>query len=429
MSREPYFFLSYARRDDPEDAFVSRFYEDLVNELRRLEVDCSGQMSFLDVQRLSLGDDWERRLGREVGRCRALVALCSPAYTHSLYCGKEWAAFRSRVDHYRAQTTIDVPALIPVVWTPPRGAWPEEIARLHYAEPEMGTGYLEHGLMGLLRTDPRAYRRALKVIAERVQHVAELFRLPVVDDLDLATVRSPFPDLSTATSAERSTPHVRLFVAAGVSESLPVGRRRPEYYGRSPLDWAPYHPPAVPTLANRAQRVILDEDCVSSVEVVGRDLGERLDEAMGNNQPSVLLVDAWAACGDPYREALSAYDRQNHPHAGVLVPCDEADDESEAEELWAELHEVFPRNWLRRNDLYDRLFQIRVDRRHFDAQLAVMVTVAQSRLMKKAQPRRLPAGPLAPPMPGLMVPAPLPPADAERHDPPGPAEGSGHDDD
>ena len=87
MERESYFFLSYARRDDRGSAFVGRFYDDLVEELARLGADCSGQQPFLDIERIGLGMDWESTLGNEIGHCRALVALCSPAYVNSLYCG------------------------------------------------------------------------------------------------------------------------------------------------------------------------------------------------------------------------------------------------------------------------------------------------------------------------------------------------------
>jgi FxsC-like protein len=150
--------------------------------------------------------------------------------------------------------------------------------------------------------------------------------------------------------------------------------------------------------------VIIDEGCTSSLEVVDRGLGEKLDEAMYNNQTSVLLVDAWAARESTYRAPLSDYDRQNHPVTGVLVPCHETDEESGDEELWTDLQQVFRRNWMRRNDPYDPLFQVQVERTRFEDRLARMVVVAQNRLMEKAVPRRLPAGPSAPPMPGLSVP-------------------------
>ncbi|MGC8921109.1 FxsC protein [Streptomyces sp. PG2] len=417
LERESYFFLSYARQDDRDDVFVSRFYEDLVAELDRLGEDCSRQKPFRDVERLALGADWERMLGREVGHCRAMVALCSPAYVHSLYCGKEWAAFQARVEDYRERTDIDVRALIPLVWAPLRGPVPEVISRYQFFEPEMGREYVEQGLMSLMRGDPTAYRRALRLIAKRVQYAAGLFRLPTVKELDLGAVRSPFPAQGVMAPTGRSTGHVRLFVAAGAADALPAGRLRHEYYGRSPLDWTPYHPPVHPTVAHRAQRVILEEEYTSSIEVVDDTLASKLDEAMRENQPSVLLVDPWAAREAPYRAPLSDYDRQNHPVTGVLMPFHPSDDESGDGGLWDDVRQVFRRNWMRRNDPYDRLFRVLVDKEHFDDRLAEMVTVAQSRLMENAVPRRLPAGPPAPPMPGLNVPAQPPPGD--RDDPPG----------
>ncbi|MDX3583268.1 TIR-like protein FxsC [Streptomyces europaeiscabiei] len=406
MEREPYFFLSYARRDDRGSAFVRRFYDDLLAELGRLGADCSGQQPFLDIERLGLGMDWESALGNEIGHCRALVTLCSPAYVNSLYCGKEWAAFESRLVRYREQTDIEVPALIPVLWVPLHHAMPPEISKYQYFEPPMGQEYLEQGLMGLLRSAPggRAYRTVLELVAKRVQHVADLFRLPRAQGLDLGAVRSPFEGREPAGPGRHNTGHVRVFIAAGVTDPLPTGRQRCEYYGPSPLDWTPYHPPIHPTVAYRAQRVIIDEGCTSSLEVVDRGLGEKLDEATNNNQTSVLLVDAWAARESRYRAPLSDYDRQNHPVTGVLVPCHETDEESVDEKLWTDLQQIFRRNWMRRNDPYDPLFQVQVERQRFEDRLARMVVVAQNRLMEKAVPRRLPAGPSAPPMPGLSVP-------------------------
>ncbi|MFF7476163.1 TIR-like protein FxsC [Streptomyces sp. NPDC008092] len=407
MDEEPYFFLSYARRDD-SDAFVGRFYRDLVDELERLGAGSGMQPAFRDVERLGLGSDWERVLGRAVGRCRAFVALYSSSYMRSLYCGKEWTAFRDRLTQYRQETDIDVPALVPVMWAPLRGPLPDEVARLQYSEPRMGAEYAEYGLQALLRTDPtgHGYRKAVSVIADRVRHVAERFRLPHTEGLDLGTVQGCFPVPQGQQPMERDLGHVRIFVAAGTAERLPEGRRHIEYYGRTPLEWTPYHPPVRPTLAHRAQRVIIDEGCTSSLEAIDDELGRKLEAAMSESQTSILLVDAWAAAAEPYRAALADFDRQNHPVTGVLVPCHDSDEESADEALWTRLRQVFRRNWMRRNDPYDPLFRVRVGKENFDDHLAVMVAVAQSRLMESAVPRWLPEGPAASRLPELTVPAP-----------------------
>ncbi|MFI7300245.1 FxsC protein [Streptomyces sp. NPDC050121] len=397
--REPYFFLSYARRDN-SDEFVKRFYDDLVQELRRIGADPAAQPPFRDVEGLGLGSDWTRVLGNAVGRCRAFVALYSPAYLNSEYCGKEWTAFQERLQEYRRATEIDVPALVPVLWAPIEGEIPEEIAQFQYNDAGMGEEYSTQGLMQVLRSDPTgpAYRRVVEKVAARVRIAADRFRLPFTPGLDLGEVRGLFPVAEHQRPAALSTAHVQVFVAAGVVNALPEGRHRPEYYGRSPREWTPYHPPKHPTIAHRAQRVIVEEGYTCNIEVVDDRLSSRLDEAMADNQINILLVDPWAVRTPAYRDVLAEFDTQHHPTTGVLVPRHDGDEESGSEEIWEDLSRVLRRNWRRHNDPNDPLFRVRVARAEFDSQLAMMLTVAQNRLMEMENTTayRPPTGPPRP---------------------------------
>jgi FxsC-like protein len=407
LVQEPYFFLSYARKDD-RDEFVKRFYDDLALELRRIGADPTAQPPFRDVERLGLGADWARVLGGAVGHCRAFVALYSPSYLSSEYCGKEWTAFRERLDKYRQETEIDVPALVPVLWVPMEGEPPEGIARYQYNEAGMGEEYSTHGLMHILRTDPTGpvYRTIVGKVAARVRMAADRFRLPLTPGLDLSGVRGLFPAAGQQRSTEPGTGHVQVFLAAGVADPLPEGRQRPEYYGRSPREWTPYNPPRRPTVAHRAQKVIVQEGYTSNIEVADAGLSGRLDETMVNNQTSILLVDPWAVRSETYRDVLADYDGEYRPATGVLVPCHDADEESGGEAIWQDLSQVLWRNWRRRNDPHDPLFRVRVGEEEFDDRLAVMLTVAQNRLMEmdSTTPYRLPAGPPPPPLNGLTIP-------------------------
>lgn len=413
MVQEPYFFLSYARKDD-RDEFVKRFHDDLVLELRRIGADSTAQPPFRDVERLGLGADWSRVLGAAVGHCRAFVALYSPAYLHSEYCGKEWTAFWERLLRYRRETEMDVPALVPVLWEPMETEVPDEVARFQYHEAGMGPEYSAQGLMQILRTEPTGpeYRRIVTKIAARVRIAAERFRLPVTPGLDLGDVRGLFPTAEHPGAAAPGTGHVQVFLAAGVTDPLPQGRQRPEYYGRSPREWTPYHPPKHPTVAHRAQRVIVQEGYTSNIEVVDDGLSSRLDDTMVNNQTSILLVDPWAVRIQTYRDALADYDGQNRPATGVLVPSHDSDEETADELVWQDLSRVLWRNWRRQNDPHDPLFRVQVGTDEFDAQLAVMLAVAQNRLMEmeSTTPYRLPAGPPPPPLSGLTIPGPADPA-------------------
>lgn len=193
---QPYFFFSYARRDRRQDtdAFIDRFHDDLCAELGRLEPAARAETSYRDTDRLILGDDWERELAAVLARCRTMVALYSPAYFASKYCGKEWTAFHGRVRRHHELTGSLVPALIPVLWEPPSVELPGEVAAIQYVEPAMSEPYARYGLRHLLRTDPTGedYRRVVRVVAGRIKDAAarQLTELPM---FDLGAIRGYFP--------------------------------------------------------------------------------------------------------------------------------------------------------------------------------------------------------------------------------------------
>ncbi len=382
----PYFFFSYARRDyEAEDAFVNQFFNDLRDELGRLvgtgvRIE---ELAYRDTERLRLGDDWAEKLATMLGRSRTMVALYSPAYFASLYCGKEWTAFRGRVRRHHEDTGELIPALVPVLWEPVEpGGLADEVNKIQWAQPDMGEAYARYGLRALLRTaQGGAYEQVVRVVAERVRDAAAR-RLGVLPEFDLGAVRGYFPP-PAAPPVASSPGMVRLFIAAGrAPEAAAGGSRAGGWYGAKPWHWAPYHPPVQPSLAARAQQVITGAGHTTTLEEVDTALAEKLDQAREDSQVSILLVDPWVAGGERYRSALRAYDEQNHPVTGVMVPAgsDDPADGPERDALWAGVRDVFRRNWLRRSDL-EHLFRVKVSRESFDSDLTIMVTVAQNKLM------------------------------------------------
>ncbi|WP_117489114.1 TIR-like protein FxsC [Kitasatospora xanthocidica] len=425
---EPLFFFSYARRDQlAGSTFVDQFFSDLKDELARLEpaVGPAG-LGYRDTERLRVGDDWERQLSDNVASCRTLVALYSPAYFASPYCGKEWTAFDERMCRHQELTGRSVPALIPVLWEPLPEGLPSRVLRIQYVQRDMGEAYAAGGLRSLLRADPYGpeYLRIVRKIAERVREAAGQF-LGELPKLELGAVQGCFP-----LSGEQPSPvrpgMVRLFVAAGRAResggSSPDGTepaaRVPGggWYGSQPWDWAPYHPPSVPSLVVGAQRAITRAGHITTLDEIGPGLAVDLDRARENNQVSVLLVDPWAARQEPYREALREFDDQNHPVTGVLVPAGTGDppDGPARDRLWGGVRAVFPRNWLHRSGP-EPLFRVRVTRERFESELLRTVTVAQNRLLDEVDegedgdPEAIRAsfglGPGARALPGLAIPA------------------------
>ncbi|WP_316526814.1 TIR-like protein FxsC [Kitasatospora brasiliensis] len=455
--QRPYFFFSYARRDfEAEDAFVNQFFNDLRDELGRLLGTAvrAEELAFRDTEQLRLGDDWAGRLATMLGRSRTMIALYSPAYFASLYCGKEWTAFRGRVLRHREDTGELVPALVPVLWEPvSSGELADEVTKIQWVQPDMGDAYARHGLRALLRTARSgAYEQVVRVVAERVRDAAAR-RLGELPEFDLSAVRGYFPP-PPAPEPAPSPGMVRLFIAAGRASE--AGAEGGSYtggrYGAEPWQWAPYYPPARPSLVVRAQQVITTAGHTTTMEEIGPGLGEKLDQAREDSQVSVLLVDPWVADSDRYRAALSEYDDQNHPVTGVVVPIGGNDPDGEREAPWTGVRGVFRRNWLRRSDL-EHLFRVRVNQESFDSYLTIMVTVAQNKLMDDnldwgddggdafgfggdtfgfgdggpAMPGlTIPAGPprrLAPPVPRQSPPVPRQgPATARNHPDPAPQE-------
>ncbi|MFC9324817.1 TIR-like protein FxsC [Kitasatospora sp. NPDC057015] len=445
----PYFFFSYARQDyENGGVFVDRFFRDLRDELSRIEPAAAfEELSYRDTDVLRLGDNWEQQLAQMLGTCRTMVALYSPAYFASLYCGKEWTAFRGRVRRHQELTGDVVPALIPVLWDSLPGELASEVQKIQYVQQGMGDTYVRSGLRDLLRTDPGGpdYRKVVEVVAARIRDAAArpLSELP---EFDLGAVRGYFPvPVQAAAPQPASAGMVRIFVAAGRSADGPPaasglavaagagaagGASGGGWYGSRPWQWAPYHPPTSPSLVVRAQQVITAAGHITTWDEVRPGLGAQLDQAREDSQVSVLLVDPWVAGAEPYREALREYDGQNHPVTGVLVPAGTGDPAGgpERDALWAGVRGVFQRNWLRRSDP-EQLFRVRVPRESFDTELAIMVTVAQNKLMDDNfdwgddddgaafgfGPGGADGGPV---MPGLSIPAGPP---GPRRSPDGPA--------
>ncbi|MGF1425208.1 FxSxx-COOH system tetratricopeptide repeat protein [Kitasatospora sp. LaBMicrA B282] len=223
---ESYFFLSYARVDDGPQ--VAAFYRDLAARLVVRDPAAAELPPFRDVERIRLGADWARVLAEAIAGCRALVALYSPGYFASSYCGKEWTAFHRRLTAFRAETGWDPGALVPVLWRPLPGALPAAVAELQYREPAMGERYARIGLCALLAEDPQGeeYQRVLDVLAARIALAAGRARLPGLPGLDLREVPGAFPQPVTEPPPVRLSyaPADRLWAEWTAAELAAAGR-------------------------------------------------------------------------------------------------------------------------------------------------------------------------------------------------------------
>jgi hypothetical protein len=150
----PLFFLSYGRfhaheKDEQPDPYVKKFFDDLVAEIGRLSADHTpGEVGFLDVHSLKLGDNFGQGIREALGNCKAFVALYSDHYFKSDYCGIELQAFLHRLRDYarKVGTPDDLPPLFfPVRWEY-RFTVPEPVSHVQYDNARYGEKYRTEGL-------------------------------------------------------------------------------------------------------------------------------------------------------------------------------------------------------------------------------------------------------------------------------------------
>ncbi|EMF52141.1 MULTISPECIES: TIR-like protein FxsC [Streptomyces] len=385
---EPYFFLSYARRRGPR-VLVKRFYDDLCaelrQELRRLHKSDAVPFDrpFLDVQSIQVGQDWNAALGEALGHCRTMLALYTPDYFRSDFCGREWKAFEDRQRSHRAVTGVDAKALIPVLWEPVQNI-PPGAAHIQYDNLDLGENYAQSGLRRILASDPGGdeYRRIVNHIAHQILVAAEHFRIRPVNDLDISGPGSagPFPS-----ATERAEPGSRalLFVAARTSVNAHRKATDPGCHGQSPTDWNPYHAESPQPLVERASSLLEERGFTVRTEIVSDVLGAALDEARGQGQVAVLLVEASAAADEPFERALRAYDRSNHPGSAAIVPCDpdEAGDGPRGKAYWEAVRGALPFNWARGAGDPLPLLQSGIGSDRFEAVLHAVIAKAQNQLV------------------------------------------------
>nr|WP_119590212.1 TIR-like protein FxsC [Streptomyces scabiei] len=385
---EPYFFLSYTRKRGPL-VLVKRFYDDLCAELRQelLRLHKGNAVPFgrpfLDVQSIQVGQDWNAALCNALGHCRTMLALYSPEYFRSDYCGREWKAFEDRQRRHREVTGADAKALIPVLWEPVRQV-PAGAAHIQYDNLDFGENYARWGLRRILIADPGGdeYRRIVNLIAHQILVAAEHFRILPANGLDITGPESagPFPS-----AAERAEPgsHALLLVAARTSASAHPESTDPGCHGDSPVDWNPYHADSPEPLATRASLLLEERGFTVRTEIVSDLLGVTLDQARGQGQVAVLLVEASAASDESFVSALRAYDRSNHPGSAAIVPCDpeQAGDGAKGKAYWATVRDVLPYNWAKGAGDPLPLLQPGIAADQFDGTLHAVVAKAQNHLI------------------------------------------------
>ena len=186
--RSPLFFLSYAHSAEIKQHQGNRhernwrfatFFDDLSENVAELVSRPAGSDPGYMDRSIPDGRRWTPELLAAIGTCQVFVALLSPLYFQSPWCGLEWHAFSERrVISYPQGMVSNQTAIIPVIWAPIREKEvPAAVGQVQMFYPRgvpnanVAAQYQSDGIVGLLQVDDVAYKA---VVWRLAQYIADL---------------------------------------------------------------------------------------------------------------------------------------------------------------------------------------------------------------------------------------------------------------
>lgn len=168
----PFFFLSYSRKNGGPE--LERFFRELETAVRQYASIEGDPVGFHDTRDIDLGDRFTQTLSGALRTVKTFVAIYSPAYFESDYCGKEWAAFRSRFEAQFKGGNDEPPLVFPVLWVPMEEKdVPAPVRSVQFLQQRLGEEFARLGLYRLSeQRHEEAYRQLIVTLAETMAKAA-----------------------------------------------------------------------------------------------------------------------------------------------------------------------------------------------------------------------------------------------------------------
>ncbi len=334
----PFFFLSYQhaiRGNDPDaedqDIWVSKLFRDLCNHIGVIEGLPPSKVGFMDRE-LRSGNEWPWQLSQNLATCKVFVPLYSRRYFQSPHCGKEWTAFRKRVQNGGGHASGHPDAIIPALWSPvrtedlPRAAQP-----IHFEPREFGQLYADYGFFAIMKLTrfEDDYQWAVLQLARGIVAEARRAQIPPGPTMDYDSLPSSWDEGAPREMA--GDKRLRIIIAAPNRGDLPAGRSA-FHYGPTARDWIPYAPDTQQSIADYA--VVLAKHYGYRPEV--SDLYEQAEDLLSADGPAsgpaVLLIDPWEATQARCQRILTRLDELDKPWIRLVVVWNRKDTEMTAAE-------------------------------------------------------------------------------------------------
>jgi FxsC-like protein len=337
----PYeFFLSYTRANN--DVFLKKFFDELSQAIRDIRgLPQTAEVGFFDQQNLELGEQWDNTIVEALQMSSVLVAIASPGYFKSEYCGKEWELFRQRIAAAAGGQPLP-PLIKPVIWIPfTIGVLAPTVTegQLTFGDPQAiqnqrGFKYL----LKNLQEHEGTFNNLIEGLAREItgaadQHpVSRLAQIPRLQSVQSAFVRGGPGGAAGAPAQVPTGPkHVRFVYVEANPAAFGAARAREPYVDTGGADWKPFFPDDTTRIHRFVQNFVSGDDLDFTSEELpfGPNLLAEIDDAWQKRQIVVLIVDGWSLQWNAgYRAVLSQLDRRLDYHWCVLVPNNAKDQDS-----------------------------------------------------------------------------------------------------
>ncbi|KAB2973186.1 TIR domain-containing protein [Streptomyces sp. SS1-1] len=192
----PLFYLSYARRPGShpgESGQEYRFFTDLTKRLAAVADIPTEDLGFFDPP-AHPSIEGHTLMKSALASARVFVALLSPQYFASTWCGMEWDAFSRRELRQRSTPGHGRSAIVPVLWTPTSTkALPAPAMNPTHAVKSRDVTDRAQGILALMEHgNPEAYERAVHDIARTILNTARRTRLDPCDPALFDDLRNAF---------------------------------------------------------------------------------------------------------------------------------------------------------------------------------------------------------------------------------------------
>ena len=449
----PYqFFTSYAHADALDDDLLRTFYFDLASELKRTTA--AREDEFLDVLNIASGEEWRRSLADALGSSKSLLAFYSPLYFGSPDCGKEVAAFQTRLRNLK--NDVQNPAastasqlFIGVLWESERNfkdRIPLSLTDFQYGVPHFAEEPLksdrkaidktvevqklerQYGLRRIMQLKdaglPEYTAAYLEIVSRYAAHVEVATRQCDLSAYgftgDYRTLTPTFPvqlsvadaAASTRSSGRKGPKYVRVLFIVGAPATFAGMNQRSNVTGYSddPRLWQPFLPEADDEIGPIVGRAIalekMNPEFVStSAGLNPATLSKIVDAAENDNNILVVIIDPWSVYIPSLASNLISLDKRRIVYGSMFVCWNEKDSDitTRARELLDELEGVFFGMTQENASLLSEIvFHSPQElENHLRAKVTLAKTRILARLAKQGHIRPLPPGT---PLPSTSVP-------------------------